>query len=102
MSSEIQLVLIGGIIAIVSSISTALLTTLLTYKLENRREKHKLKIELSKALGRVAQEKGTVTEDRDGVLGLYQDFVLKRQLGPEDLSFMLGIFSRYENPKQKD
>lgn len=97
MSSEIQLVLIGGLIAILSSISTAVLTSILGYWLESRKEKRKIKLETSRSLGRLAGLEAENREDRKWIQE-YEDLLkeLRKDDGTlEELAAAQGLVDAF-------
>lgn len=92
MSSEIQLVLIGGLIAIASSIATSVLA----HWLEKRREKRALLIELSKVFGHAAL-RHDLTKGEDSIaFKAYLHFIRQKRFAPEDLAFVLGTLEMSE------
>lgn len=99
MSPEIQLVLIGGLIAILSSISTAVLTSWLAYRIENRRERRRLRVELSKTYGQLAKQKGNAPREWEKVHQSYVDF-LGRPFKDEDLAFLIGLLGEVDQKEK--
>lgn len=94
MTEEVQLVLVGGAISLISAISITAVTTLLNHWLDRRREARKLRADLLRALGRNTVLVGGQQNLTDEALVKLYEAAKARGTGrstPEDLAFDLGF-----------
>lgn len=105
MTPEVQLVIVGGAISLISAISITAVTTLLNHWLDRRREARKLRADLLRALGRttvlVSGQEGLTDE----ALAKIYEAAKARGTGrstPEDLAFDLGFAEAIAEILQQD
>lgn len=94
MTEDVQLVLVGGAISLITALSITAVTTLLNYWLDRRREARKLRADLLRALGRNTVLVGSQQNLTDEALAKLYEAAKARGTGrstPEDLAFDLGF-----------